>query len=376
MEEYKINNKLVNDKKIVITIYKNENGELPDIRDEWNKCLQSCPSDQHLFTFEWYEAWLKTYGSHSPWTGESLILLANIGAKVVAIFPLAVLKKYGLIVLSLGGYYQPMRSFVSIPGVSDIVIVEFLKTLLDRRNKWHILRFNNFGGYPNINSHFLKNIDIEKNNFVAFERGISNIHRFPDSLKHAKLSGSVKRIERYKRAFLKYDNNDIRHFNNPTGPTVDTMLNDFQTIEKNSWLTDGKGNLRFKTDIDLEFWKTLIKTSLSPCKQFNAWIAYLKNKPIAFRILFTTESIGYAIANQYDKNFTKLRLGWILILESHNYAHENKIELIDSEPGDAHYKVRLGGESGAARQDILLFPNNIKGYLLSLIFKTGKHFFQ
>ena len=125
------------------------------------------------------------------------------------------------------------------------------------------------------------------------------------------------------------------------------------------------GDLRFATETDTAFWTAAIEKGLGPGGRFHAWLAYLDNEPLAFRVALDAGDTSYMIANQYDERFSEYRLGWILALEHIRYACEHGTRRIDSAPGDLHYKGRLGGTEASMRMDVLAFRNSARGRMLA-----------
>jgi CelD/BcsL family acetyltransferase involved in cellulose biosynthesis len=353
--------------RISITIRDGTNGSIPDIRAEWDECLEQSPSAQAIFTYDWYAIWMRTYGSTHPWCGQTRILTAHTGTgRTVAVLPLAFRREKRLVFLCLAGFYQPLRSLVCIPEFAEESGQAFAHALLHRQRDWDVLHLGFFDTAAPERGAMLRHLQSAARNVVVVPRGRTIVNELRPSFGDYAKSKTVKRIATYEHRWRRQGEAVIKRFDNPAGDEVGGMLGDLRTIESNSWLARKGGDLRFATETDHRFWREVIQCSLSPCGQFQAWIAYLDGQPLAFRVSLRSGTTDYMIANQYDERFDKHRLGWILQLHHLRYACESDIRLIDSAPGDLHYKGRLGGREAEMRMDVFVFQRTVKGRLLSL----------
>ena len=353
-----------------VLLFKGEAGEMPNVEAIWSDCISRCPASQHLFTYEWIAAWIRTYGSRSPWDGclRVFAVQSQVG-ETVALLPLAQLRERGLRIWSLAGFYQPLRTLICEPACADVAGSLLTDILFTKYRNWDILRFSPFDVATPERDALYKALRTNTCRIIEIPMGRTIVNRLHDSFEMYEKKRAFKRIRSYERKFLRQRSTQIQYWCNPDPQDVDHLIAELATVERNSWLAKQGGDLRFVSDTDRVFWRDVIVNSLTPRKQFDVWMAYVNGKPVAFRVVLTSGPIAYLIANQYDEKFAKYRLGWILYLRHLQHAVDHGVEAIDSAPGDIHYKRRLGGKEAEMRKEILVFPRGVRGAILYVVFR-------
>jgi len=351
--------------KISIEVYESADSALPDLRRDWDACLDALPPEQQLFSFDWYQAWLATYGAERPWTGRVVTLIARDGnGKMLGGLPLAERKQKGLTILSLGGLYQPVRSFPCSPEHVNRVCEGFISTLVSTPG-WDILRLGPFDDATPERAAMLAALANSPLQVVPIPLGRTIVNHLADSVDAYAKTHAMKDMFYYERRFLREGEAEIRHVANPDPAEAAALWRDLQAVEKRSWLVEKGGDLRFGSPMDHEFWSRVTATALTPREQLDVWVAVMNGEPVSFRLVLTAGETSYLVANQYDQRFKKYSTGWILFKHNLEDAIARGTRTIDSAPGDLHYKSRLGGEEAQMRLDLVVLRPTLKGRVLA-----------
>ncbi|MDJ0656792.1 MAG: GNAT family N-acetyltransferase [Xanthomonadales bacterium] len=240
---------------------------------------------------------------------------------------------------------------------------KILEKLLEE-DEWDVLRFGPIdAGEPGLEA-LIQAIRSRRESAII-PRGRTIVNFLSPSLEDYRASKSFKRIESYERRFLRQPGAEIKFVSNPDPEETNTLLSELGTIEQASWLAAAGGDMRFSSDTDRAFWTRAMATGLSAGRHFQAWLAYIDGKPVAFRVVLSSGTASYMIANQYDQAAARHRLGWVLYLQNLRDAVESKVSSIDFAPGDLHYKGRLGGEEAEMRMDLYLCRPSFRGRALA-----------
>ncbi len=346
-------------------IHEGQNGNLPDLRDAWRDCLAACPPEQQLFTFDWFDTWSRTYGVLPPWTGRTCVITAHDASGApCALLPLIERRAHGITYLSLAGFYQPLRSFPSVPALADAAGAAIARALLHDLQGWDVLRFGPWDEAAPERGGLINAFAAQARYRVVITRGRTIVNLITPTTAVYAGSKTIKRIEEYTRRFAREPGAEIRHISNPDCAVAAAMFRDLGTIEEHSWLAREGGDMRFVTETDKAFWQRVTELTLTPGRNLNVWLAYWKGKPVAFLVCLSSGSVDFVIANQFDEEAGQFRLGSILGLRHLRFAVEHGRRIIDSAPGDLHYKGRLGGQEAEMRQDLFVFRNSSKGWML------------
>lgn len=341
-------------------------GELPDLRAVWQRCLAACPPEQHLFSFDWYAEWMRSYGSQPPWTGNSCVVVVEDASGVpYALLPLAGRRAQGLRYLSLAGFYQPLRSFPCVPATAEAACTLMVRTLQADVPDWEVLRFGPIDDGTTERAVFLRALASGARHRVTIPRGRTLVTRVVADGTDGAHTKTAKRIASYARRFAREPGATLEHIHHPEAATAAALFRELGDVERRSWLAKADGDLRFAAPRDQEFWQRVTATCLTPGGHLDVWLARLNGTPVAFRVVLSSGAASYMIANQYDEAFAEFRLGWILYLENLNVAMARGTAFIDAAPGDAHYKGRLGGEEAEMRTDEFVFRPTWRGWVLA-----------
>ena len=336
----------------------------PALKSTWDELRLSLPSTQALYSFEWTQNWFHHYANSAPWTGASRTLVVRRGTQPVAIIPFAIRQQSRLTILSLAGFYQPLRTWLCTENDAHAAGSAMIQHLSQSASDWDLCRMTPVDCATPARDAFVSGLRAATNGIQDSPLGRTIVHAVKPDLEAYRSSKTFKRVQSYERKFLKQADARVEHFTNPTGDDAKRMLHDLGEIEARSWLARDGGDLRFATPTDHAFWTAHTESAERETTPFNAWIAYLGETAVGFRVVLSSGDIDYMIANQYDDAQRELRLGWVLYLFHLRHAIAEKVRLIDLAPGDLHYKGRLGAEEAEMRKNLLIFPTTLKGRVL------------
>ena len=345
-------------------------GLCPTLKSVWQQIAPALPPHLAMYTFEWYQNWFEHYAAKPPWTGGSCTLIAYHEDRAVAILPLAVRRQSKLSILSLAGFYQPLRTWLCTQTEAEAAGAAMAQHLLNKSGHWDICRLTPIDdGTPERHA-FEKGLREHVKRLIETPLGRTIVHPVKPSMEDYQQSKTIKRIQSYERRFLREESAEVVHYSNPDGEMRSRMLTHLADIEAHSWLAREGGDLRFASETDRAFWNVHLADPARVASPFNAWMAMLHGQPVGFRVVLTSGDIDYMIANQFDEKHAELRLGWVLYIYHLREAVTRGVRLIDSAPGDFHYKGRLGSEEAEMRKSLLLFPDTLKGLLLFHAIRT------
>lgn len=343
-------------------------GRLPPIAETWEACLARAPQWQQLFTYNWYATWMQTYGARAPWTGRSHVLIVKTRTgEPVALLPLAEMRLYGVTVWSLAGFFQPNRAFVCrqdyLLPACEALADELFTAALD----WRVLRLGPVNaGLPEIQALHAafrgntRNIIVKHLSPMIMANSLPA--SFDDYQRHVLGKRFYKDILYYERRLRRTGQVALRHFSNPRGQELETMLCDCRQVEGRSWLTSAAGQLRFAGPLDFSFWSGLEFDGTN--RRLDTWLLYVDHRPVSFALTMTAGATRHMIANQYDPDFHRYSTGSILYLRAIEDAIRYGITAVDFGAGDLHYKGRWGGTEGSPRGEIICFRPSASGWML------------
>jgi CelD/BcsL family acetyltransferase involved in cellulose biosynthesis len=360
-----------------VTVLEGRHRRLPDIAEDWQRCLAGAPDHQQLFSYAWIASWLKhqTVGDH--WTGDSRILLAHDQAgQLVGILPLACRRFGPMRVWMLAGPYEPLRGFVCHASAVSAVCEAFAQKLVSMHVWLQAVRLGPIDtSFPEC-AQLVARVAARTRRVAAFETPgaiyTADVPTVAEQFQaRIKASKSMSRVVTRQRRLEREEGLRIERFANPSGEQLASVLRDCRAVEQRSWLaTDPAGQLRFASEGQLSFWQDCRDQDRNGRCQFDAWVAYLGDKPIAFDVVITAGAIRYLYAGQYDKDYSKHGLGWMLYLAYTQEGIERGVRTIDMGTGSIEYKKQIGGSVSDVRRDICVLPGGPLGAVVASLLSS------
>jgi len=365
--------------RVTVTVLGGRHGALPDIRDAWERCLRRAPDHQQLFSFEYFDAWLRYEAKGGRWSGETRVLLAHdCDGELVGILPLAC-KRYGVFRLwMLAGPYEPLRGFVCHPRVSAEVTEAFARKLVSMHVWLQALRLGPVDtSFPEV-AMLMHHIARRTGRLASFVTPAAvyaanlptTVAQFQERVR---TSRNLSRIASRQRRLEREGTMRIERYANPTGERLGRILEECQLVESRSWLASAAdGRLRFGTDAQLRFWRHLCDRDAPSRRDVDFWVAYIGDKPVAFDVVITLGTVRYLYAGQYDKEHAKCGLGWMLYMAYTQEGIERGVRTIDMGTGSVEYKQQAGGAVFDVRRDACLLPGGVLGTAAARVLSSDR----
>lgn len=364
---------------VTVTVLEGRDGALPDIRDAWQRCLAAAPDHQQLFSFEYFSAWLRYEARGGRYSGETRVLVArDRDGEVIGILPLAC-RRYGLLrVWMLAGPYEPLRGFLCNPRLVHEVSAAFARTLVSMHVWLQAVRIGPVDiGFPEV-ALLLEHMKRLTGRLASFETPAAvyatdvptTVAQF---LERVRVSRNLSRIASRQRRLEREEGLRIERYANPGGELLSRILEECRLVESRSWLASAPdGRLRFATDEQQGFWRHLCDRDASARRDLDFWVAYLGEKPVAFDVVITLGTVRHLYAGQYDEDYAKYGLGWMLCIAYTQEGIERGVRTIDMGTGSVEYKRRAGGAVFDVRRDSCLLPGGVLGTVAAKVLSSDR----
>jgi CelD/BcsL family acetyltransferase involved in cellulose biosynthesis len=355
---------------ITVEVVNARNGDFPNLKAEWDRCLTKAPMHQQLYSYDWIATWVRHIANAKqggPWTGRSRVFVArNQHGDMVGVLPFTQRHEYGINWWSLSGNDLPRRGFVCLDEYREEICDAFADAIAKTQGWCEVTRMGPIYMVTPERPAFVNALKIRTKSIVMVDYAKRvMIRNIPESIeaydRMIKERSSFKRVATYERKLQREGKAEIRQFRNPTGDELRAMLDDCNRVEGRSWLVGANGHLRFARQDQLNFWYEAGNASLSPRDQLDVWIAYFNDQPIAIRFSVTLGNMRCAIVNQYDDAYSQYGLGWILYLRDLKDCAERGIDCIDMADNTGDYKIRWGGQLEDTIVEVLALPAAIHG---------------
>ncbi len=353
---------------VTVAVLEGGDGALPDIRDDWQRCLAAAPDHQQLFSFEYFSAWLRYEARGGRFSGETRVLVArHRDGEVLGILPLAC-KRYGLLrIWMLAGPYEPLRGFLCHPRLIHEVSEAFARKLVSMHIWLQAVRIGPVDiSFPEV-ALLLEHMKRLTGRLASFETPAAvyatglptTVAQFEEWVRASK---ARSRIASRQRRLERDEGLRIERYANPGGELLGRILEECRLVESRSWLaTAADGRLRFTTEEQLSFWRHLCDRDASARRDVDFWVVYSGEKPVAFDLVITLGVVRYLYAGQYDQDYSKHGLGWMLYMAYTREGIERGVRTIDMGTGSVEYKQQAGGAVFDVRRDSCLLPGGVLG---------------
>ena len=296
----------------------------------------------------------------------------NEGNEVVGMFPFGFQRRGPLTVVSLAGFYYPIRSVAvcarSVENVASM-LAEELAGISGRTG----LRFGPVIMEDPFNKELF--IQLRARGWIVHPleastrmcvRLTQDVNEFLAGLSKKR----VKQIRRSERKFLRErEDAEIREYTRENCDDWFAVIDDMRSVEQASWLPDEGGDLHFESELNRKLWFELLGAPLSSIKP-RIWIAYDNGKPVAFNLSLMTGEVCSVVIGHYDKEYRKHGLGHVLDLRQLTAAIADGATIADFGNGDSGYKQTVWKAQPARRMcDFLAFPPGVTGRLITSVLR-------
>lgn len=342
-----------------VTVLEGRHHRLPDIATEWQRCLAAAPDHQQLFSFACISSWLQHQAVGGRWTGDTRVLLAHDRqGELVGILPLACRRFGPLRFWMLAGPYEPVRGFICHADAVNDVCEAFARALVSMHVWLQAVRLGPIDTSFAECAELVARVAVRTRRMASFDTPgaiyAADVPTIAEAFQaRIKGSKSLSRVLSRQRRLEREEGLRIERYANPVDEQLAEVLRECQTVEQRSWLaTAPDAHLRFASQAQLSFWQDARDRDCTSRCQFDVWMVYLGDKPIAFDIVITAGTIRYLYAGQYDKDYAKYGLGWMLYLAYTQEGVERGVRTVDMGTGSIEYKKQIGGSLSDVRRDI------------------------
>jgi CelD/BcsL family acetyltransferase involved in cellulose biosynthesis len=286
----------------------------------------------------------------------------------LGVLPFVVIRMPGLRILSLAGYYYPLRSIPMHARHCEAVGRSMAAALASRRGTAAI-RLGPVEEHDPAPPALLEALRAHGWSHLTIDHGPQLIVPLPSTFDefHQSLGRNLRRnIRKGINRMRREGETTVKAFRNLPPGRWNAVIDEVARVEAESWLPRGAGEPRFLGDRNRCFWKCVLRDPRTSASA-GAWLLYFKGEPVAFTFAIDSGGCRYNFAGQHAEAVDRYGTGWIVdqdlfrdAIDGHGLASVNLGD------GWAHYKCRWGAEAGARLLDYIVFPPSIKGRLFHL----------
>lgn len=341
---------------------------------EWADLSRVIPSRLRFMTDGWWEAWSRAMLPYQNWHGPMRYAVVRIESdQVVGVLPCAWQQFARVNVLSLGGYYQPLRSILlDKSGEREITeaLVQFLSS--DRS----VMAFR-MGPIEMDKSEAISlKTTFEENGWSLYrlKRSTTFVAELPptiDEFKERVSRKKFKRLQYYRNRLSKRGEVRIEKYSGLDQAGWAVVLSELATVESASWVGTSGGNTRYADPKSRRFWGCLT-ASKANSDAMCAWVLYLDDSPVSFATAIDSEECRYMIANAYDPVVKDFSTGSILYGEIFSDSFESQKKVVHIGEGDSGYKSTWGVNVTPAFEDWIAFRPGPLGTAMRGTFQVAR----
>ena len=319
-----------------------------------------------FFTFGWLESWATTMLPYRKWTGPFRFAVARDDeGSVYAALGCAWQHVAGLKVLSLGGYFHPLRGLlVSREGYADAA--QSLAQLLHSDSSVRAFRVG-----P---------VESDRPEFASMAQALTELgwrryslmkaSNFAVDLPHSyddfasNVGKSIfKRVAYVRRKIERKGTVRIERYQCESAAEWEKVFVDLKKIESRSWTGTSHADTRYIEPESLEFWRSYVANPDARSTMV-VWIMYLDDEPVSFTAVLDSKPVRYLITTAYDPAVRKFSTGTILFNEMFADAIELGIRTLNLGLGDSGYKTKWGANRLIPAEDVIFFKPGILNFVI------------
>jgi CelD/BcsL family acetyltransferase involved in cellulose biosynthesis len=341
---------------------------------DWAALAAGIGDEQRFLNRNWYDAWSEAYLPKRGMRGPVRYLVTrDARGTVLGALPYVVVRMAGLRILSLAGFYYPLRGIPMHAAHRDEVGRSMAATLASSRGA-AALRLGPVAGDDAAARALVEALRAYGWSLEDIDHGAQQIVPLPPTFDEfsGQLGRNLRRNLRKGVNRMRRDGEvELRAFRGLRASEWDRVVEDVARVEAHSWLaTDRSGSPRFEGERNQRFWKRLLKDPEAG-RSAGAWLLYFNGEAVAFTFAIDSGPCRYNFAGQHAEAVDRYDTGWIVDRDLFEDAIDGHgMTSVNLGDGWAHYKRRWGAVSGAHLRDYFVFPPGGKGRLLHLAAHT------
>jgi hypothetical protein len=344
-------------------------GETPPSDVEWEALTAGLTSHSAFATAAWLRAWGNAFLPHEQWAPPlHYLTVRDRRARLKAIVPFAVQRRFGISISALGGFYWPFRAPIIPDCCRADEMVAMVRALTESSSTLAI----RLGPVPETHvgmTGFNVALESEGWHMTATTLGQTYDVELPDTWAELErgLGKNLRTKTKYYERKLPRDGAlEIRCEKSSLGSSWPNVLCDLTAIEQRSWQHKEGGKPRFAGEANQAFWSQVLadpKLQRMAC----TWIMYFNRAPVSFCFCLDCGSTRHIIANHYAEYVHSYSTGSVLYRHVFQDAVESPaIHSVNIGAGDSGYKTRWGAQPSFKLIDWFAFRPGAGGRLLEL----------
>jgi CelD/BcsL family acetyltransferase involved in cellulose biosynthesis len=336
---------------------------------EWDALVSGVDPAYRFLDGNWFESWSRCYLPRPKMEGPvEYVVTRDAQATPLGTLPFVVVQAPGLRILSLAGYYYPLRSIPMHAGRSHEVGRSMAAALASRRGTTAI-RLGPVEEHDPAPLALAEALRAHGWSRLTIDHGPQLMVPLPPTFDEfrAGLGRNLRRnIRKGINRMRREGETTVKAFRNLLAGQWDAVIEEIAAVEAASWLHHGAGEPRFLGDRNQCFWKCVLRDPRA-ARAAGAWLLYLEGEPVAFTFAIDSGGCRYNFAGQHAEAVDRYGTGWIV---DHDLFHDaidgRGLASVNLGDGWAHYKCRWGAVAGARLLDYVVCPPSIKGRLFHL----------
>ena len=342
---------------------------------DWAAISAGVDDEQLFLDGNWFESWSKAYLPKPRMKGpvEYLVTRDAQGTALGAL-PFVVVRLAGLRILSLAGFYYPLRGIPMHAERRDEICRSMAATLDSHRGAAAL----RLGPVPDDDASAIALVEALGSHGWSrqdIDHGLQQIVPLPSTFDEFRrsLGKNLRRnIRKGVNRMRREGETEVRAFRGLRAGEWDPVVEDLALVEARSWLARGGGEPRFLGERNLRFWKRVLADPRT-ARAAGAWLLYLEGEPVAFTFAIDSGGCRYNFAGQHAEAVDRYGTGWIVDHDLFRDAIDGHgLGTVNLGDGWDHYKCRWGAVAGARLLDYIAFPPSVRGRLLHLAMRLRR----
>jgi len=317
--------------------------EFKDYKDRWDDLLSSSHADNIFLTYEWIDACIRHFFN------EEKLLILNVynDGRLIGIAPLMIKrhKYFGLPVKSvcfIGTSISDRMDFI-IKGERENILGLIVDYLVGIKSEWDFIDLEEIpdhaGAIQAMQRHLAKKRIInmpgpaKKSFYITMDKAKGSVRQDFSKKFRRKLTKVNNKWHGLNLSFERYAGGGI---------SGDMVFSELNAIENRSWKGDEHSGI-FSNPASLGFHREIF-SKFSNNGYLDLSILNLDSRPIAYiyNYLYGKRFYNYSIA--FDKRYSKLSPGTLLMLWALADSSSRDIEEFDFARGEGDWKARFTGD--------------------------------
>jgi len=337
---------------------------------EWQALTDELPSHSKFATAVWLRAWGDAFLPHQQWAPpRHYLTVRDRRARLKAIVPFAIQRRFGISISALGGFYWPFRT----PVIPDCCTADELLAMARALTDSSLMLAIRLGPVPETHvgmTGFTIALEAAGWHVTAKPLGQTYEVELPDTWEQFEehLGKNLRtKTKYYERKLQREGALEIKCRKSSLGTSWPDTLRDLATIEERSWQHKEGGKPRFAGAANQAFW-TQVLADPQLRGMACTWIMYFNRAPVSFCFCLDSGNTRHIIANHYAEQVRNYSTGSVLYRHVFRDAVESTaIQSINIGAGDSGYKARWGAKPSFKLIDWFAFRPGAGGRLLELV---------